>query len=533
MAAPVRPLKDVTNVALLDAVRRDASTDYQRRIPLATQSGVQSVLGGLTTYRPAWNEFLDALINRIGSVVARNISWQNPLAEFKRGMLEYGDTIEEIQVGLLTAHTYDPDREYMEKDIFGQEVPDVESNFHKVNRQNFYKISVNEDLLKRAFLDGNGLSTFVGQLLEAPSTSDQWDEFLLTTRLFAEYEAQGGFYHVNVPDVRDIASGADDAKVALRKMRAMADTLKFVSTKYNTAHMPTFARPDELVLFVTPEFNAAIDVEALAAAFNVDRTKMPSRVVVVPQEHFNIEGCQAVMTVTDFFVIADQLLENTSQPNPVGLHQNYFLHHWQVVSASRFVPAVMFWTGADDEVVQVSTPVTGIATLNVQDKEGDTVTSVTRGALYAVVPEGAAVPEDADTTAVLWSVSGHQSNKTFITNTGVLHVGSDEPSESVKVTARSVWIDPENTNAPRFTGDVTVSVVGADYPDWPDIDAETAVAGTPGEFTPEGADVPVDLDALAGLTASPATAWTTGQYVKLADGSQAHWDGDSWEAGAA
>ena len=35
------------------------------------------------------------------------------------------------------------------------------------------------------------------------------------------------------------------------------------------------------------------------------------------------------------------------------------------------------------------------------------------------------------------------------------------------------------------------------------------------------------------ITASPSTAWTTGQYAVLGDGSEAHWDGDSWEAGRA
>src|SRR5699024_6449751 len=130
-------------------------------------------------------------------------------------------------------------------------------------RQNFYKVTVNEALLQRAFLQEQGLSTFVSQLLEAPTTSDYWDEFLMTVQLFSEYENNGGFYHVNVPDVANLQSTADEAKAALRKMRAVADSLKFISTRYNAAHMPSFARQDDLVLFVSPEFNAAIDVEAL------------------------------------------------------------------------------------------------------------------------------------------------------------------------------------------------------------------------------------------------------------------------------
>jgi hypothetical protein len=65
--------------------------------------------------------------------------------------------------------------------------------------------------------------------------------------------------------------------------------------------------------------------------------------------------------------------------------------------------------------------------------------------------------------------------------------------------------------------------------------ATGATAGSPGLWTPSGSTAPADLATLQASTiaATPATAWTTGQYVDLANGSDAHWDGDTWEAGAA
>lgn len=78
----------------------------------------------------------------------------------------------------------------------------------------------------------------------------------------------------------------------------------------------------------------------------------------------------------------------------------------------------------------------------------------------------------------------------------------------------------------------TIGLVPLDDPDNPDADAATA--GIPGSFD-DGGVRPYDLAALrlAAVTASPATAWTSGQYVILGDGSRAHWDSNSWEAGAA
>lgn len=65
------------------------------------------------------------------------------------------------------------------------------------------------------------------------------------------------------------------------------------------------------------------------------------------------------------------------------------------------------------------------------------------------------------------------------------------------------------------------------------VPATGATAGMPGYFTPSGATVPANLAALAGVPATPATAWTAGQYVITADKLGAHYDGAAWAAGIA
>lgn len=65
------------------------------------------------------------------------------------------------------------------------------------------------------------------------------------------------------------------------------------------------------------------------------------------------------------------------------------------------------------------------------------------------------------------------------------------------------------------------------------IQPETATAGIPGTYGPTNALPAFDLDALDDVDASPGTAWTTGQYVWLRDGSKAHWTSTVWAAGVA
>jgi len=87
-------------------------------------------------------------------------------------------------------------------------------------------------------------------------------------------------------------------------------------------------------------------------------------------------------------------------------------------------------------------------------------------------------------------------------------------------------------DAPKVTGDFKAAgpwtVPGM-------VAATGAGPGTgTGTFTPAGATPPLnfaDLSDASPITASPATNWTAGQFIQLADGTRAHWNGTIWVAG--
>lgn len=67
------------------------------------------------------------------------------------------------------------------------------------------------------------------------------------------------------------------------------------------------------------------------------------------------------------------------------------------------------------------------------------------------------------------------------------------------------------------------------------VPATLITAGVPATLTPANAYAPKTLAELISQnpTKTPTTAWTTGQYVLLRDGSKAHWSGTAWVAGPA
>lgn len=77
--------------------------------------------------------------------------------------------------------------------------------------------------------------------------------------------------------------------------------------------------------------------------------------------------------------------------------------------------------------------------------------------------------------------------------------------------------------------------VTPDHPTALGVPATGAAAGQPGTLTPSGSYPPASVTDLIAhpITASPTTAWTTGQYITTRDGAKAHWSGTAWVAGAA
>jgi len=500
----VKTLKPTANEVLLDAIRDDASPDYIARIPAATQAGVQGVLAALQNYRQQQNEFLDALVNKIALSIVRTSSWTNPFAEFKQGMLGPGDSIEEIMVGLIKSKTYDPNRDALEQELFGTAPIEVQTNYHRVNRRDKYKVTINQALLQQAFNKPMGLHSFAGQIMAAPGKSDQWDEFLIMCRLFAEYERNGGYHKVKIRDISnpDSPTLAADSKAVLTKIRSTAETLKFINTAYNAARMPISAQPDELILFVTPDFAATLDVEALAGAFNVEKMALSGRIITIPKEQIGIDNVHAILTTRDFFVVADQLFETASMWNPASLQNNYWLHHWQVISASRFVPAIAFTVDEGDEIIKLNPPVTALEAITVTATDGTTVTSVARGERYQLNTD---TVTDGNSDGIRWTLTGNTSPRTYLSQTGVLTVGGDEWG-TLTARATSTWLDPNNVQKDGPYQTVTLAVTGTPTLDaWPAVDNPDTAA--------DDAANRVTGITVQGVAVSPSFVYTTTTYT--------------------
>lgn len=363
---PTRPdilVMTNTSDAVLNAIRNSASVNYQEHVPIATADAesVKAIGAVIMDNVNLQNEFLNALINRIARVVVTSKSYENPWNMFKKGFIEMGETVEEIFIDLIKPFQYDP--AVAENELFKREKPDVKSAFHYINYQKFYKVTIERQTLRKAFLTYDGVTDLISDITKQLYTSMNYDEFQSMKYLLA-VALLGGF--VKTSQVK-----ADTADAGAIAFKATSDLFTFMNTDYNPVGVHTLTEKNEQYLIVNSRYNAIMDVETLATAFNMSKAEfMGHRVVVdsfgkldtarlavlfaddpnyieIGKDDLTLlDTIPAVLVDVNWFQIYDNLLQFTDVENAQGLYWNYFLHAWKTFSVSPFSQAVAFVGGA-------------------------------------------------------------------------------------------------------------------------------------------------------------------------------------------
>lgn len=455
---PIRPeIKVLTNssVDVLNAIRNSASMDYRNYVPIATPNAesIKAIGAVIMDYPNLQNEFVSALINRIGRVMITSKMYSNPWERFKKGFLEFGENVEEIFVELARPFQYDP--AVAETTIFRQEKPDYRSAFHVMNYQKFYKVTIRQEQLKEAFLSWSGVNDLITRTIETLYVSANYDEFLTMKYLIARHILDGHFYPVATAAVSEA-----NMKSITSTIKSVSNQLEFMNTDYNLAKVHTHTEKREQYLIMNASFDAMMDVNVLASAFNMNKAEFLGNRVLVDgfgkldmprlKELFKddpnfveftdaqletLEAVPCILVDRDYFMIFDNLNEFRQVDNGEGLYWNYWYHQWKTFSVSPFANALIFAAG---------TPA---------------VSAVTVSPASATVVVGNTVQLEASVTAtnfapksVVWTSS--DENVTVSPN-GLVTVGTGATAGDVTITATSTY-DSEVYG----TATITVSVTG-------------------------------------------------------------------------
>ena len=401
---------------VLNVIRQNATAVYQDRIPEATAENLHEVGDAILTYEAQANEFVNALVNRIGLVILNNRMATNPLAALKKGRLAVGETIEEIYIDVIKAQTYDP--RSAQDTLFKRHLPNVSSVFHSVDSQLNYPLTISNEQLRKAFMSYDSLDRFIAGLIDSMYKSATLDEFIQMKQLISEWNANGRFIIEPITAVTDAAS----AREAMIKIKAVSDGMTIFNNQMNYAGVWTSTPKDEQYLITTPDFNARMDVDVLAAAFHMDKAEFAGHVIVVDNiGDLGDDGIEAILVDKNWYQVYDYLRTFKTAYNGEGLYWNYFYHVWMVYSLSPFANAVAFGTATPTVTAVTVTPTAATV------KAGGTVqitTSVT----------GTGDP----TSKCSFALTGNTDPETVVNSMGKVILGSKETGPTITVTATSV-----------------------------------------------------------------------------------------------
>lgn len=365
---PVKPkIKTLTNssVDILNVIRENASQNYREYVPKATKdaTSIRQIGAVIMDYPALQNEFLNALVNRIGRVLITSKMYENPWSMFKKGMLEFGETIEEIFVNMAKPHQFDP--EVAESNLFKREIPDVRAAFHIMNYQKYYKATVSNDQLRQAFLSWQGITDLIAKIVDAMYTGANYDEFITMKYMLARHILDGHMYPVQIPAVETA-----NMKQIVSKIKGVSNQYEFQSNKYNLAGIYTHTKKRDQYILINSTFDAEMDVEVLASAFNMSKADFMGQRVLVDSfgsldtdrltelfaddttfkmpsknELTALDEIPAILVDRDWFMIFDNFYNFTEQYNGEGLYWNYWYHVWKTFSVSPFANNALFVPG--------------------------------------------------------------------------------------------------------------------------------------------------------------------------------------------
>lgn len=328
------------SIDILNSIRDEASQDYQNRIPQATRENIAAIGNAFETYDVVYNEFLTALMHKIGRTILETKLFENKLARFKQGGVVSPHDVEEIFIEMAKAEgSYDKDG----KNPLGRRNPsDVKVIYHRQNRQDYYAISIGDIDFVRVFRSEATLDSFIQAQINSVYSGANYDEWLAMKNLLASYE---GYYDYQVPEITG-TNAETSAKAFVKTLRKAVQDLSFASTKYNAAGVKTWSDPGNLVLFINKDVLAEVDVEVLAKAFNMGKTDI--NVEIFPMDDFGALGdTYGLLVDKDWFRVFDTKIHMEPQRNAHGLFTNWFYHHHQILSASTFKNAVRFTTATE------------------------------------------------------------------------------------------------------------------------------------------------------------------------------------------
>lgn len=346
----------------------DQGSIYHQFVPVVTESTTIGEFGAPILDSQNLNVLNDfvSLLKKVVYTAVRTKTFNNPLAELEGERLPLGQFIEDVAVNPSKARGFDVN------DFAGllqRYEAEIATQYLTVNSDLQYCVTITRDKIRNAFTSWTNLEEMITGMIQSLYNGAWLTRYNQAKGLPLAAFNGGAIKYEVIPEVVDEAT----AKNLVRKMRADFSKMKIPSTKYNAWQdvkgegafaLKSWCDPEDVVVLISADVEALVDVEVLAAAFNMSKADFLGRVIVVDDfsqydEDGNVavDGSMIKAMICDrgWFKIKTQDFDMSDFWNPNNRTWQYYLNDVRMVNYSLFANAKLYTTaeptpsGSDSE----------------------------------------------------------------------------------------------------------------------------------------------------------------------------------------
>ena len=338
---------------------REISTDiYQRYIPvIEDDTDIGTFASPILSVPEVQNEFISALVNRIVYTQVEMKSFRNPLRGLEGAVMPLGYCGQEVYINPSKATQYNVNDTV---GLLQKYEASVNVQYLIKNMDLQYKVSVVRTKLKEAFVSWEALDRFITGLSQSLYNGMYIDEYRYTKALVSSAYANNGVI-VETVSTSPTASEAA-AKAFITKAREYFLNFQTPSTAYNSwakvggagDPVTTWSNPEDIVMIIRNDIRSYLDVNVMAAAFNIDSATLLGNIYLVDNfDVYSDDGVKAfdgsaiygILADRSWFKIkpVDQFMEEFYNPN--NRMRTFFLNNIKMYEYSLFANGVIFASG--------------------------------------------------------------------------------------------------------------------------------------------------------------------------------------------
>lgn len=393
----------------------------------------------------AVQESFFGLLKQIAYVATVTRLFDNPLSQLEGENIPLGWAGEETYINPVKGRQFDVNDF---AGILQKYEADVKVQYLTVNMDLQYPVTLTRDKIRQAFNSWRDLEEFINGIVNALYNGAYIGMFNYTKALVSAGFASNKVSYLKVTKPTDEASG----KAFVKKLRELYTLFQLPSSSYNAwakvggAGRPvtTWCAPEDIMLLIRADIMATVDVDVLAAAFNMDKADFIGKVITVDnfdtytddgEKLFNGSHILGLICDKAFFKIKQQDMALDMWFNPNNRSWQYYLNVVKMYNYSLFANGVVL--ADDDPVVDASSIAVDKSTVSIEEGADATVMVTT-------------TPFSANPTITVSSSAEGKATATIAGKVVTIH-GVDAGSATITVTAT-------NSDTTTKTATITVTV---------------------------------------------------------------------------